>query len=78
MIMISMREFSRKLAEYVKRAKNGEKLVITKRNKPVIDIVPHDGNAIQPSWSTEHPTIKLNSKLSASELYLKSKEEERY
>lgn len=78
MIMISMREFSRKLSEYVKRANNGEKLVITHRDKPVVDVLAHEGNVVKPSWSTQLPTIKLKGKLGASERYLKMKTGERY
>lgn len=78
MIKISMREFTRNVAEYISRVNHGEKFVITKRNKSVADIVPHKGDKIKPGWSTVLPRKKLKSKASASELYLKYKNEEKY
>ncbi|VAW13691.1 hypothetical protein MNBD_BACTEROID05-1247 [hydrothermal vent metagenome] len=59
MIKISVRELSRNVSEYLDRVNKGEEFVVTKRNKPFVDITPHQETKIKPKWSQELPTIKL-------------------
>jgi|HubBroStandDraft_5_1064220.scaffolds.fasta_scaffold115534_2 prevent-host-death family protein len=40
MILVGVTEFKKSLSSYVRRAQNGEIIVITNRGKPVAKIVP--------------------------------------
>ncbi len=59
MIKITMREFSHHISEYVQRAEQGEKVVITKRNKPSVQLSHYRENASSPSWKMSFDPIKI-------------------
>lgn len=50
MVEINMREFSHNIAQYIERACRGEKIVLIKRRKPVVDIMPHNECPGKPGW----------------------------
>ncbi|HBO97994.1 MAG TPA: hypothetical protein DE315_00745 [Candidatus Omnitrophica bacterium] len=50
MVKINMREFSHNIARYIERACRGEKIVLVKRQKPVVDIMPHNESPQKPGW----------------------------
>ena len=50
MVKINMREFSHNIAQYIERARRGEKVVLIKRQKPVVDIMPHNESPQNPGW----------------------------
>ena len=59
MIKITMREFSHHLSSYVQRAEEGEKVVITKRNKPSVQLSHYRENVSSPSWKMVFNPIKI-------------------
>jgi prevent-host-death family protein len=65
MIKISMRELTHNLAQYVERAKKGERFVITKQNKEVASLVPKVESSSK-KWSMEKPKVKAKGQLASA------------
>jgi len=59
MIKISVREFTHHLSEYLQRAEKGEKIIITKRNKPTAQLSHFNENVSHPSWKESFQPIKI-------------------
>ncbi len=59
MIKISMREFSHHISEYIDKAQKGEQIVLTKRNKPLVDILPHRETANASGWKRKINKIRV-------------------
>ncbi len=76
MVEICMREFTHNIGKYMERVNNGEKFVITKRNRPVADIIPHNKEKVSPGWSLEMPKLKIKG-LSMSKELIKQRQKER-
>jgi len=74
MIKISMRELSRHLAEYVEKAQKGERIIVTKRNTPLIQISYFNENVKLPSWKTDFKPIKIKGE-PASKTIIKMRKE---
>ena len=54
MIKISIREFTHHLSSYIEKAEKGEKIIITKRNKPAVELSYYKENISPPSWKSPH------------------------
>lgn len=76
MIKISVRNFTHNLSKYMDRVKNGERFVVSKRNQPIADIVPHHVRNLKPGWSMKRPKLRLKG-LSLSQALIKYRQEER-
>ena len=59
MIKITMREFSHHVSGYVRRAEQGEKVVITKRNKPSVQLSHYRENVSSPSWKSTFVPVPI-------------------
>lgn len=59
MIKISVREFTHHLAEYIRRAEKGEKIIITKRNKPAVELSYYNEHVDIPSWKRPFEAVKI-------------------
>lgn len=76
MIKINMREFSHNIAKYIDRADKGEKIVLIKRGKPVVDITPHNEDPRKPGWKRKIDKIAVKGETFA-ETVTKLRDEER-
>ena len=76
MIKISVREFTHHISQYMKRAHNGERLVITKRDRPFVDLCPPHAEKMPQGWSMEQPR-KYVKGLSLSQELTHARSEER-
>ncbi|VAX37554.1 hypothetical protein MNBD_UNCLBAC01-1945 [hydrothermal vent metagenome] len=78
MVEVNIREFSHNIAEYVERARKGERIVLVKRNKPVADIMPHQEKPKVPGWKREIKMIKLKKGAETfSQTVIRLRQEER-
>jgi len=59
MIAVNIRELTHNFSKYLKEVKEGERITILERNKPVADIVPHNANIAQPGWKREIRKLKI-------------------
>ncbi len=76
MVKISMREFSHNIAQYIERACLGEKIVLTKREKPVVDIMTHNEYPKKPGWRRKIDKIPAREETFAQTV-IKAREAER-
>lgn len=76
MVKINMREFSHNIAQYIERARRGEKIVLIKRRKPVVDIMPHNEYPKKPGWKREIDKIHVRGE-TFSQTVVKMRREER-
>lgn len=76
MVKINIRELSHHLSKYLKEAKSGERIIVMERNKPIVEIIPHNENIIPPCWKKPVKRIKLKGGVSASETIIKMREED--
>ena len=75
MVAVNIREFAHHLSKYLKTTKAGERVVIMERNKPIVDLVPHNEHLIQPGWKRKFTRIKLKGE-AMSETIVRMREEE--
>ena len=54
-----MREFTHHLSVYIQKAERGEKIVITKHNKPVVQISYYNEQVTRPVWKKYFQAVKL-------------------
>lgn len=47
---VNIKTLAHNLKKYMDIVNNGETIVITKRNKPIADLVPHDKKIITQGW----------------------------
>ena len=79
MSKLSVREFSHDLAGYLKRAGAGERLVVTFRNKPIVDVVPHAPEPGAQGWKRPLRRVKLSlGGLSVGAMLIKARREASY
>lgn len=76
MVKINMREFSHNIARYIERARRGEKIVLVKRQKPVVDIMPHNECPQKPGWKRKIDKIHARGETFAQTV-VKMRQEER-
>ena len=57
-----MREFVLHLSEYVRRVEKGERIVVTKHNKPSIQLTHYNENVSEPSWKQAFKPLKIKGK----------------
>ena len=79
MVAINVREFAHDLAGYLKRAGAGEKIVVTFRKAPLVDITRHRDEPDAQDWKRPIRRIRLkgNGPL-ASEILINARREARY
>lgn len=46
--------------KYLKSVKNGERIIVMKRNKAVAEIIPHNENVVPPGWKRDIQKIKID------------------
>lgn len=56
-VEVASRELRNDTAGLLRRVEEGERIVITRRGKPVADLVPHQGNA--PRWLTPPEILEI-------------------
>lgn len=56
-VEVASRELRNDTAGLLRRVEEGEKIVITRRGKPVADLVPHRGDA--PRWLTPSEVLEI-------------------
>lgn len=56
-VEVASRELRNDTAGLLRRVEEGERIVITRRGKPVADLVPHQGNA--PRWLTPSEILEI-------------------
>jgi antitoxin (DNA-binding transcriptional repressor) of toxin-antitoxin stability system len=79
MVKLSVREFAHDLAGYLRKANAGEKIVVTLRNQPLVDITRHQPETKDQGWKRPIHRIKLKGRgPSASEILLQARREARY
>lgn len=76
MIKINIREFTHHVSDYMERASKGEEFVITKRDQPIADILPHERKAKTTGWSLKMPKVKIKGLVMSQEM-MRMREEER-
>ena len=76
MIKINIREFTHHVSDYMERASKGEEFVVTKRDQPVADILPHKRGKKLAGWSLKMPKIKIKGLVLSQEM-IRLREEER-
>ena len=59
MTQISMREFTHHLSVYIQKAERGEKIVITKHNKPIVQISYYNEQVTSPVWKNPFKPVKI-------------------
>ncbi len=59
MIKINIRELTHNFSHYLNEVKNGERITILERHKPVADIIPHNENISIPGWRREIKRKKI-------------------
>ncbi|MBF0569787.1 MAG: type II toxin-antitoxin system Phd/YefM family antitoxin [Candidatus Omnitrophica bacterium] len=79
MVAINVRELTHHFAKYLGSVKKGERFVIMERDKPVAEIIPHWGAEKTQGWKRKIKRVKLKGPgLSASEMVIKLRQEERF
>jgi prevent-host-death family protein len=78
MVAVNVRELTHHFAHYLKRVKQGGHVIVMVRNKPVAEIIPRNENIQLPSWKKVEPKVRLKGGISASDLVIKYRNEERY
>ena len=76
MVKINMREFSHNIAQYIELACRGEKIILTKRQKPVVDIMTHNEYPKKPGWKRKIDKIRVRQETFAQTV-IKMRQEER-
>jgi prevent-host-death family protein len=56
-VEVASRELRNDTAGLLRRVEEGERIVITRRGKPVADLVPHQGDA--PRWLTPSEVLEI-------------------
>jgi len=56
-VEVASRELRNDTAGLLRRVEEGERIVITRRGKPVADLVPHQGGA--PRWLTRSEVLEI-------------------
>jgi len=56
---VNIRELTHHFSDYLKVVKKGERIVVTVRNLPVADIIPHNENVGQPDWKRSIQKINV-------------------
>ena len=59
MVKISTREFAHHLSKYIQRAERGEKILITKRNRPSVQLSYYNEQMTEPNWKTPFEPVKI-------------------
>ncbi len=75
---INIRELTHHFSSYLKIVKRGERIVVTQRNLPVADLVPHNKNVeAPPAWKRPIKRIQIKGE-PLSKTVIRMREEERY
>ena len=77
MYEVSIRNFLHDFSNYKKKVLNGERLIITDHNIPIMDLVPHADKTNQPGWKRKHYVLPKGKK-SASDTVINLRDGERY
>ena len=75
MISINIREFSHNIAKYLRKVKQGERVIIMERNVPIADITPHNENISRPGWKREIRKLEIPGE-SFTETIVKNRRDE--
>jgi prevent-host-death family protein len=62
MVQVNIRELTHNFSHYLKNVKEGERIIIMERNKPVADLIPHNENVTRPGWKREITRLRLKGK----------------
>ena len=74
---INIRELTHHFSSYLKMVKRGERIVVTQRNLPVADIVPHRENVQDPpAWKRPIERARIKGE-PLSETVIRMRSEER-
>ncbi|MBI4308764.1 MAG: type II toxin-antitoxin system prevent-host-death family antitoxin [Candidatus Omnitrophica bacterium] len=73
---VAIRELNHHMSKYIKKVKSGERIVITERNMPVADIVPHQAGQSVPSWKRPIDPVRMKGE-PASRTIIRMRREER-
>ena len=75
MIKISVRELTHHLSEYIEKAEKGERILITKHNKPAVQLSYYNENVNELSWKKSFVPIKIKGEpLSKTIIKMRRKE----
>ena len=79
MVKINVREFSHDLAAYLKRVEAGEDLLVTRHDRPLVNITRYIEAKAPKGWKRPLKRLKFPAKgLQASAVLAESREEARY
>jgi len=76
MIKVNVKHLLHNFAEYKKKVKAGERVVILEHKIPIMDLTPYQEKCSKPGWKREHFVLP-STKTSATEICLKTRKEER-
>jgi len=74
MIKISVRELAHNLTTYIDKAQAGERIVVTKRNKPMAVLSYYSDTVTAPSWKKAFKPVHIKGE-PASKTILKARDE---
>ncbi len=74
MIRVSMREFVHHLSSYIEQASQGERIVITKRDKPLVELSDYNEHVLKPKWKRKIQKIAVRGE-PFSETVIKMRQE---
>jgi len=76
MVSVNIRELTHNFSSYLKRVKNGTRIVVMERNTPIADIIPHNENVVPPGWKRPIQKIAIKG-VCVSDMVVKSRRAER-
>lgn len=76
MIQVNVKDLMHHFAEYKKKVKLGQRIVILEHKKPIMDLTPYQENIGRSGWKRQHFVLPA-TKVSATEICLKMRQEER-
>ena len=77
MTSINIRELLHHFSGHLKKVKSGERILITERNVPVAELVPHNANLDSPGWKRPIKKIRIKGGSMSKEI-AKMRREERW
>ena len=72
---VAIRELNHHMSKYIKKVKDGERIVITEHNVPVADIVPHREGQDIPGWKRPIVPVRMKGE-PASQTIIRMRREE--
>ena len=76
MIQVNVKDLMHHFAKYKAKVKSGERIVILEHKKPIMDLTPFQENIGKSGWKRPHFVLPA-TKISAAEMCLKMRQEER-